>query len=363
MAAQPMNGAAAGMTGVGSSNGGASADGASLASKIHAALELVHNPYSAHASRAEASAFLEHVKTLEEAPFHGFSLASPAAGQPPVVRHYGLSLLEHAIRHRSTSPQQARALRDWVIELARDVDGRRDPGYLRAKIAQLWVEVAKRQWAADWMDMDELLVGLWEMPPRAADGATAAAGDAVQGAGGGPTVHKELVLAILETLSDDVFAGDDVVVAMREGVLSRACVEIFTPEQVLVEAFPQRKPAVSVRCGTEGWLERVSVLLDRCLRADVQGNEEVRSAALKALGVLYSLMSWAIPKAISASRCVVYMCNGLAAPNVAVQKVGQPFPHRKRGGGAFPLFPLFLILSFSYAISVSHDSSQSGADP
>lgn len=279
------------------SNGG----DAEILTKIHQALEVVHSSFSLNDDRRQAQAFLEDVKDIPEAPLQGYRLASNK-DQPAVVRHYALSLLEHAIRYRwsSYSQEQATALRNWVLELSQAVS-RDDPAYLRNKTAQLWVEVAKSCWGAEWMDMDAMLVQLWQVQDSA--------------------VHKELVMFVLETLSDEVFAGDDSVVAMREGVLSKACVEIFTPTSVLVEAFPNRQPGPDVRHGHEGWLSRISQFLDYCVHSDAKDNDEVKSCTLKALSVLLSLMPWAIPKAIAAARCVTVMTAGLASPHVEVQKV------------------------------------------
>src|SRR5204862_2530981 len=141
-----------------------------------------------------------------EAPYHGFTLASDKR-QQPVVRHYALSLLEYAIDRKwhSYTPDQSLLLRQWVLQLAQGIDAQ-DPLYLRNKISQLWVEIAKRSWVADWIDMDELLFQLWN----------------------GSLVHKQLVLSILESLAEDIFNGDDATVALREGQLSKACVAIFT---------------------------------------------------------------------------------------------------------------------------------------
>ena len=127
---------------------------------------------------------------------------------------------------------------------------------------------------------------------------------------------------ILETLSDEVFAGDDPVVAMREGVLSKACVEVFTPTAVLVEAFPNRQPGPDVRQGHEGWLSRITEFLSYCLNSASKDNSEVTHCTLRALSVMLSLMPWAIPKAISAAQCVKVMTAGLASPHVEVQKAG-----------------------------------------
>lgn len=279
-------------------NGG---DGA-LVGQIHDALGIVHRPESTNESRREAQSFLESVKDLPQAPFEGYGLASDKS-QPPVVRHYALSLLEHAFRFRwaSYSEEQVQALRSWVVELGQAIS-REDPIYLRNKTAQLWVEAAKRCWCADWLDMDAMLVQLWQIPDSA--------------------VHKELVMFVLETLSEEVFSGDDPVVAMREGVLSKACVEIFTQSSVLVDSFPNRQAGPEVRCGEEGWLSRLSELLNYCITSDAKENAEVRSCAAKALSVLTTLLSWAIPKSVAAAQCVTILSSGLASPFFEIQKVG-----------------------------------------
>ncbi|KXJ90698.1 armadillo-type protein [Microdochium bolleyi] len=314
MAAPPNEGSLSNGNQNGTFAGGA-ANGASILPKIHEALEIVYSPQSDNQQRKDAQIFLEEVKHMTEAPSHGFELASDK-NQSPVVRHYALSLLEHAIKHRwaEYSQSQAEALRNWVLQLSQAIS-RDDPAYLRSKIAVLWVEIAKRSWASEWMDMDSLLVRLWEIPES--------------------TVHKELVLGILEMLSDEIFNGDDTVVAMREGVLSKASVEIFTPARVLLETFPNRQAGPDVRYGEEGWLSRVTQLLGQCLGADIQNSEELRSCAVRALAVIYSLMPWVIPNAVIATGCVPVMCDALRAPHVAVQKAALEALHALYGRTSF----------------------------
>lgn len=295
--------------------------------KIHQALDVVHSSFSSNDARRAAQSFLEEVKDIPEAPLQGYNLASDKS-QSPVVRHYALSLLEHAIRYRwsTYNAEQADALRRWVIALGQAVS-REDPSYLRNKTAQLWVEVAKRCWGAEWMDMDSLLYQLWQIPDSA--------------------VHKELVMFVLENLSDEVFTGDDSAVAMREGVLSKACVEIFTPTAVLVEAFPNRQPGPDVRHGEDGWLSRLSEFLNWCLTSAAVDNEEVKSCILKGLSVFLSLMPWAIPKAVSAARCVDVMGIGLASNQTAIHRVRNRYhgsiQHiRLTNVGFRPLLKLFM---------------------
>jgi exportin-5 len=149
--------------------------------------------------------------------------------------------------------------------------------------------------------MDTRLVELWNVPDSA--------------------VHKEFVMLVLESLSDEVLTGDDTVVALREGVLSKACVEIFTPTSVLLEAFPNRQAGPDVRHGPEGWLSRVTQLLSMCLASDIQNNEEIKGCTVKCLGILQVLLPWAIPKAISTAQCVSILCQALACPSSDVQRV------------------------------------------
>ncbi|KAI9643694.1 karyopherin [Ciborinia camelliae] len=273
-----------------------------LLGRIQEALELVHNPYSSNQARQQASSFLENVKTEDEAPYHGFVLACDKH-QEPVVRHYALSLIEHAIKHKwaAYSEAQASALRQWIIELSENLD-QDDPLYLRNKTAQIWVEAAKRSWGSEWTDMDKLLVKLWELP--------------------GPVVHKEFVLFVLETLSDEVFNGEDAVTILREGVLSKACVEIFTPAVVLSEAFPNRQLGTVLRHGNEGWLVRIGGLLGQCLQLDIS-SPEYQSCAVKVLAVYKSVVPWTVPRAISSAQCVQYMCKCLATSSTPVQLVSS----------------------------------------
>ncbi|KAL2135694.1 hypothetical protein VTI74DRAFT_7375 [Chaetomium olivicolor] len=288
--------------------GAAAGDGGeAILVRIHEALKVVHSPYSANQARQEAQNFLEQVKTVPEAPSHGFNLAFNRP-QEPIVRHYGLSLLEHAVKHKwaEYSPEHREFLRAWVLQLA-DTVSPEDPTYLRNKIAQIWVEVAKRAWVATWMDMDCLLVQLWQIPNS--------------------PIHKQFVLQILETLSDEIFNGDDVVVALREGALSKACVEIFTPASILGDSFPNRQASPEVRFEADGWLSRITQFINECLNSGVEQSEDVRACVVKALNTLNSVVTWAIPRAMKDVGCRDVMCNCLATPSVPVQKAALEALH------------------------------------
>src|SRR4051812_9817799 len=104
----------------GSASAGTSPE--AILGKIHEALNAVHSPFTSNQARQEAQSFLEDVKTLDDAPFHGFTLASDKS-QAPIVRHYGLSLLEHAVKHKwaEYNDEQRQYLRSWILQLAEGV--------------------------------------------------------------------------------------------------------------------------------------------------------------------------------------------------------------------------------------------------
>ena len=276
-------------------------NGASAADSDHVleALRVVHNPRSPNEHRRRASQYLEQTRDAAAAPEQGFFLAGNSQ-QEPIVRHYGLSLIDHAVRYKwlDYSREQNAAVRGWILELANRISGG-DPPYITNKIADLWVEVAKRSWAVDWMDMDELLLRLWE----------------------GHVDQKLLVLKILEVLSEDVFTAEDSVAALRGSDLNRACVEIFVPADVLTAQFPNRDSSINIRYGTDGWISRLSHVLDEITSQQTPMAKTQEDLALKSLAVLRSLASWIIPKALIVTQSIERICSCLAVSNMAIQFV------------------------------------------
>ena len=270
--------------------------------QILRALNLIYDARSTNEHRQDATRYLEQVKSQDDAPYHGYMLAAKKS-HPAAVRHYGISLLENAIRQRwaEYSGEQSDALREWVLKLAQSV-AKDDPPFIRNKIAQLWVEIAKRSWVLDWMDMDELLVRIW----------------------GGSTAQKELVLEVLETLSENSFGKEDTTTALRGPELSKACVEIFTPAQVMLDHFPRRDTSINVRFGQEGWLFRISEFLNWYNR-DARHDNDLQTCAIKALSTVKSVVHWVILKAISATLCMQRISECLTVPNPEIQLVGASY--------------------------------------
>lgn len=289
------------MNGVNGLNGNAGNSKPETNTQILQALEIVHNPRSDNTLRQGASQYLEQIRSDEEAPYHGFGLATEKE-QPPVVRFYGLSLLEYGVRQKwsNYTPEQSKAIRDWVITLALNLSTG-DPPYIANKVAEIWVEIAKRSWGMDWMDMDEVLIRIWN----------------------GEIVQRLLVLTILETLSEDVFGNDDTTVALRGNDLNRACVDIFTPAEVLTEQFPTREAMIDVRHGADGWLTRMAALLEWCISGN-DIDEKQQLCAVKTLYTFKSVIIWVIPKALVSTQSVNRICACLAVSNIPIQLVRIP---------------------------------------
>ncbi|KAM5441833.1 karyopherin [Microsporum ferrugineum] len=275
-------------------NGGNEGAAPQLASIIQA-LDVIHSPASTNEVRKQASEYLEQQKHEKSAIQNGYFLAAEKS-HSPVVQHFGLSLLEHVLRYRflELSPDELIHTRRLVMSLAEGLRYQ-DPPYIRNKVASLWVELAKRTWGLDWREMDESLVQLW--------GATFA--------------HKELVLTVLETLSEDIIHQEDTASSLRGTDLNRALVEICTPHEVFKEAYPTRDHNTEIRCGSEGWLFRISSFLDDCIR-NLHASTEAKSCALKCLSCLRSLVAWAIPMAIASSECITAICRALVVEDDAI---------------------------------------------
>ncbi|KAF2085421.1 ARM repeat-containing protein [Saccharata proteae CBS 121410] len=272
---------------------------------ILTALQAIYHPQSTNAIRIKASAYLDGVKKLPEAPAHGYALARDSS-QDVHLRYYGLTLLEHAVKYGwdEVDGVERERMRGFVVDLAEGVTAQ-DAVFLRNKVAQVWVEVGKRAWGGGggdgedgWRDMDERLVRLW---------------------GKGGIEHQGLVLYVLETLAEEVFNREDPVAGVRGKELGKACVAVFTPAVVMRECLPKRDTEVSLRFGEEGWVTRVCGLLDWCLGNGVQTDEKIAATAVKALNTLRAVMPWLIPKAIEATGCVNHIGRALSAPVVSIQ--------------------------------------------
>ncbi|KAF9972197.1 hypothetical protein BGZ73_004716 [Actinomortierella ambigua] len=137
-------------------------DPSTLANIIQA-LDAIYNIASTNDERKSAQEFCEVLKRDPAAPLYGSFLAHKDNGQADVVRHFGLSLVENSIRYRwtdgSLDTERKSQIRAAVMDLA--TKGVQSPhieqGFIKEKVARVFVELAKRQWPGEWDDMDVVL--------------------------------------------------------------------------------------------------------------------------------------------------------------------------------------------------------------
>lgn len=260
------------------------------------ALQVIHDRASSNESRRQASEFLELQKNGGfEAAKNGFLLAAKKSN-PPIVQHFGLSLLQHLLRHGSMSlvPGEVEQVRNFILELTFNLVPE-DPAYIRNKVALLWAEVAKRTWALEWWTMDDELVQLWNKS----------------------LLHKEFVLIVLETLSEDIIHHEDTASSLRGTDLNRKLVEICSPLDVFEKVFAKREDTRNLRCGSEGWLVRVSSLVLECVQ-NLNVSPQAQTCLLASLSTMTSILAWAMPMAIEVSAAVPNLFAALSTKNEEV---------------------------------------------
>lgn len=269
-------------------------------SEIVRALETVYNPRANQEVRLSATTYLDTFKADENLLQYGYVLAD--ANQAVQVRFYGLTLLDHVIKHEwhHLDDNHSSQIRQYILSLGKNLTGS-DPLYLRNKFAQLWVELSKRIWALDWFDLDEELIKLWQKDQN----------------------QEIFVLTVLEGLSEDVFIREDPRAVLRGTDLSSALVNIFTSSSEHTGLSKIGQHTYNIRSGDEGWLVRLNRLLTQCLNGNM-ASPGVGSLACKTLSTLRSVFAWLMTPAIANSGCLESVCNCLSTQDADVVMVGHP---------------------------------------
>lgn len=250
------------------------------------ALQIVHNPQSPNKQRQQASNYLEGLKQIDGIARSGFVLANDI-NQQPIVRHFGITLLEHVVKRQSfvLDEHGSQELRQLVLQLSSTLI-RTPQAYIRNKIAALWVELAKRSWALDWFDLDEILVQLWNQS----------------------TIQQEFVLSVLENLSEDCFVRDDPSAMLRDQDLNNAVVEIFTPAESYSGGLMVGGTMHKLRSGDEGWTQRITNNLAQSLQSAARDGTRMSVACL---GSLRSISAWIMSPAFVGAGTMSVVCQAL----------------------------------------------------
>lgn len=294
--------------------------------QIIEALRVIHLPETSNDARRNAQAFLESVKLSDESPFWGYQLAlAENYGKDYIVRHFGLSLLQHAITKMFHTFDRTKtlAVRQWIVTLS-ETTSETDPHYLKEKLAFLWASAAKRLWgnfliksvedpentngteeptqptvskedAIDgWASMDEDLWKLWN----------------------GSMQTRELSLIILRTLFEDIYLLDDPVASKRSAILNQLSVLIVTPKAVLDEIYDTNPNLSMCKAVENGWFIEWSKFLLEVLNNNNFSSPTVQVFVPKILDVLKTCLHWVQPSVLRNENIMTTLINILTIPEM-----------------------------------------------
>ncbi|KAJ2851995.1 karyopherin [Coemansia brasiliensis] len=201
----------------------------SLVQRAVQALELVYAPDTSVEDRKAAETVCQQLKDDVQAPTYGIYLATNSNGFAPQVRHFGLQLLEHAIKRRfSASKSRGKMTIEELCQLRAQVwelifascaaDGTREPQYIREKLVTIMTMIIIRLWPSmQWTDLSAQLMHLYLHS----------------------IAHREIALRIWQTLGEEMLVYDrDAMATVRKHELTNGLVGALLPKSVVMELYP-----------------------------------------------------------------------------------------------------------------------------
>ncbi|KAJ3013955.1 hypothetical protein HKX48_005421 [Thoreauomyces humboldtii] len=301
--------------------------------RVVLALQTIYDPNATQEDRQQAQNLCDAVKDMAGSPLWGNHLAHKDNAQPDVVRHFGLALLENAIRYRwndgSYTDSERDQLRAFVMDLMTGgtLDMQTEKQYLKEGVARLCVEVGKRSWPLPWTDMDKTMRELHQHDPT----------------------HQELVLLFYRIFGEDLFVFDTVPADQKRNGLVESMMAIMLNPEALQAQNEDRGLAIDLTTATaaqtefeaalrvlrvdpanEGWFLRwtrdVERHHDEWQRATetgdaTDGNVAERLAVLT-LNTLEVYLAWIMWKTIAASRVTRLLLGLLNSKSEPVRNAG-----------------------------------------
>lgn len=284
--------------------------------QIIEALSLIYDPTTSNDRRREVQNFLENIKSNEESPYWGYQLALPEHnGNNYIVRHFGLSLLQHSVNKRWQlfDVQKILTIRNWIVDLASKIE-QEDPHYLKEKLAFLWVSMAKRIWGSylikardspisdqdsdeGWASMDSDLWKLWEKNVKC----------------------RELTLIIIRTLFEDIYLLDDPIASKRTVILNQLSVLIVTPDDILESIYEPNNKISICKSSKNGWFVEWCNFLMEILSSNDYENESCRVFAPKILSTFKTCLHWIHPSVLKGQNIMQLLINILTIPNIKLK--------------------------------------------
>lgn len=268
---------------------------------IREALQVSYDARASGDARQDALKYLDELKSRPDAPQYGYFIAHNPS-ELAQVRQFGLSLLEHAVKYNwlRHTQEQSDTIRDWIITLSRGISTNDTP-YYRNKLAWLWAQLAKRSWAASWLDMDRYLETFWH---------TNSETDSV--------ISRHFVLDVLEILSEDICVRDEPIAMLRQEALGQALNEIMVPQTVYNAHLESRGTAHQVRMTDQGWFAIMCQSLSDLLDAP---SSNTVNLVVKLLRAIRPTVSWISLQTMIDTDCVMSLYKAISVGDIQIQTV------------------------------------------
>ncbi|CAB5190001.1 unnamed protein product [Rhizophagus irregularis] len=269
------------------------------------ALDIIYNPSVTNEARIKAQEYCDSIKDHLSSPIYGRYLAHIENNQSLILRHFGLHLLENAIKFkwndRIYNNDDKQQIKQAIIELVErgTLDILTEQSFIKEKVAKLFAEIAKKEWPSRWNDMDKLLHRLYSESPT----------------------RQEIVLFICRYLAEEMEVRD----SLQCVFVSSNILRIQYPDGLKKENRREDSGNVIIMSGddpnNEGWLIRWTRSLEQIVgewqnqKQLINPNPQLiliqEKLAIAILNTLAATLDWILTKSIVESNTVFILCNCL----------------------------------------------------
>ncbi|GBC05152.1 hypothetical protein RclHR1_06060010 [Rhizophagus clarus] len=269
------------------------------------ALDIIYNPSTTNEARIKAQEYCDSIKDHLSSPIYGRYLAHIENNQSTILRHFGLHLLENAVKFkwndRIYNNEEKQQIRQIIIELVErgTLDILTEQSFIKEKVAKLFAEIAKKEWPSRWNDMDDLLQRLYNESPT----------------------RQEIVLYICRYLAEEIEIRD----SLQCVFVSSNILRIQYPDGLKKESRREDSGNVIIMFGdnpnNEGWLIRWTRSLEQSVgewqnqKQLLNPNPQIiliqEKLAISILNTLAATLDWILIKSIVESNIMFILCNCL----------------------------------------------------
>lgn len=296
------------------------------------ALQVVYDSKSTNDQRREAQDFLESIKSDENSPYWGYHLALFENNKDHyIVRHFGLSLLQHSIskRYHLLDSHKCLMIRNWVIDLANKIH-ENDPHYIKEKLAFLWVSITKKVWGCYLVkiltkDSNSSSINGNEIDANDGKNTSLTEQDTADGwtsmdadlwiLWNKSLITRELCLVIIKTLFEDIYLLDDPIAMKRTAILNQLSTLIITPNEVLNKIYDTNENVLICKSSDEGWFLHWSKFLIEILSSEDYNSSTCQIFVPKILSTFKTCLHWIQPEILRNENIMQNLFNILVIPD------------------------------------------------